>query len=171
MRHKSKLASLCVIFQLKMRYGEDKKSSPRGARTSRETSSWLAIAGRRPPSWSLHRRVTHNLAVLTHNLAQKTGKEPWQTCETSHLFPTRSYASQSLLGEVMVHNPLNSIVYIILNFGPLRIGLWRLYASLQANLWVKRQSAVAFFVHCRHFSPIICRSAKRGMRTSNCFVW
>ena len=30
---------------------------------------------------------------------------------------------------------------------------------------------VAFFVHCRHFSPIICRRAKRGMRTSNCFVW
>jgi hypothetical protein len=30
---------------------------------------------------------------------------------------------------------------------------------------------VAFFVHCRHFSPVICRSVKRGMRTSDCFVW
>jgi hypothetical protein len=31
--------------------------------------------------------------------------------------------------------------------------------------------AVAFFVHCRHFSPVICRSAKRGLRTSDYFVW
>ena len=33
------------------------------------------------------------------------------------------------------------------------------------------QKGVAFFVHCRHFSPIICHSAKRGMKTSDCFVW
>src|SRR2546430_7294558 len=31
--------------------------------------------------------------------------------------------------------------------------------------------AVAFPDYCRHFSPVICRSAKRGMRTSDCFVW
>src|SRR5215813_5690620 len=34
-----------------------------------------------------------------------------------------------------------------------------------------RYVRVAFFVHCRHFSPIICHSAKRGMKTSDCFVW
>src|SRR5215471_9652080 len=26
------------------------------------------------------------------------------------------------------------------------------------------EASVAFFVHCRHFSPIICHSAKRGMK-------
>jgi hypothetical protein len=32
-------------------------------------------------------------------------------------------------------------------------------------------SAVAFPAYCRHFFPVICRSAKRGMRPSDCFVW
>src|SRR5215470_12624738 len=30
---------------------------------------------------------------------------------------------------------------------------------------------VAFPAYCRHFSPIICRSAKQGMKTSDCFAW
>src|SRR2546427_5946691 len=83
------------------------KVTSQGRENPERDSPWLAMAGRRPPSWSRRGPVTHNLAVLTHNLAQKTGKEPWQTCETSHFFPRRSYASQSFLGEVMVHNLLN----------------------------------------------------------------
>src|SRR5262245_61926285 len=30
---------------------------------------------------------------------------------------------------------------------------------------------VAFPAYCRHFFPVICRRAKRRMRTSDCFVW
>ena len=32
-------------------------------------------------------------------------------------------------------------------------------------------AVVAFPTYCRHFFPVICRIAKRGMRTSDCFVW
>src|SRR2546427_13305117 len=76
------------------------KVTSQGRENPERDSPWLTMAGRRPPSWS-------GRAPVTHNLAQKTGKEPWQTCETSHFSPRRSYASQSLLGEVMVHNMLN----------------------------------------------------------------
>ncbi len=46
-----------------------------------------------------------------------------------------------------------------------------LYAALDGGNSLVTEADVAFPAYCRHFSPVICRSTKRGMRTSDCFVW
>src|SRR6267142_6722909 len=90
-----------ILVEYAGRRGQ-KVSSQGGTEDSRDTSG--AHPGeQKTSSVGTTARLTHNLAALTHNLAQKIAPRRQRSCEMPHFLLRRIYASKSILGKDMVH--------------------------------------------------------------------